>query len=294
MRRSTSELRTQFTVDGAQAVIRAAVLADVATLASVDERTDRIMQSLAGAGFQIVAKPIGKDPEEVEAQVQAERQRAEELGLTRPAGSASRVGEARRTGDWSHVSDADWTAWVNVLRRTDPAAAAEFLPTCETLARLHGLFIRADGTVTPMDKAAVEAGMIAIVERDIGPVGVKLEPGRIVEMPAGTKASPPVSDSDEDEEPEIDDWGVHPRIADGMAACHGCRVEISGIDDPHMPLTYDDDLRAYAVVTDSLTGRLVGMVECWQSEDGDFIVPRNWLVITLSAWDAQSMPKRAA
>jgi hypothetical protein len=236
------------------------------------ERAAEVIDYLARRGFEIVPKP--------------------------GQGWATRFDEARRTGDWRGVSDADWIAWMNVLRQSDPAAAAaaaaEFLPTYETLARLHGLFVRADGTVTPMDKAAVEAGMIAIVERDIGPVGVTLDRGLTVELPAGAEISAPASDPDEDEEPEKDDWGVREHRADEMAACHGCRVELSGIDDPNLPLTYDDDLRTYAVVTERSTGLLVGLVECWQSEDGDWIVPRSWLVITLSAWDAKSMPKSAA
>ena len=97
-----------------------------------------------------------------------------------------------------------------------------------------------------------------------------------------------------EDEPEKDNWGVCSRVATDMAARHGCRVELSGRDDPHMPLTYTDDLSTYAVVTECSTGRVVGLVECWNSEDGDPIVPRTWLEITLGAWTAEGSPKRRA
>ncbi|MGW9821959.1 hypothetical protein ACUXK4_004548 [Methylorubrum extorquens] len=315
MRRETSEFRTQFTVDGAKAiavkdaeiVIAKAILAGVGERFGrpAEERAHEITQALDAAGFDIRYRPIdilpdeaaaryGKDPAEVLRQAEAMRQRAEELGLTRPAGSAARVGEARRTGDWSGVSDADWTAWVNVLRQSDPAAAAEFLPTYETLARLHGLFVRADGTVTPLDKEAIDAGVVGIVERDIEPATVALDRGLTVELPVGTKASAPAAEPDEDEEPEKDNWGVCCRLANDMAARHGCRVELTGRDDPADPNSYHDDLCTFAVVTDRSTGRLVGLVECWDTEDGDPIVPRTWLKAVLLAWRAQGTPKRAA
>jgi len=34
-----------------------------------------------------------------------------------------------------------------------------------------------------------------------------------------------------------DDWGLCPRSADDLAAVSGCRVEVSGLDNPHLPLT---------------------------------------------------------
>lgn len=315
MRRSTSEFKTQFTaydratavihtVDDAEIVIVEAIKGSMNRSRDMKEQAHEITQALDTAGFEIRYRPLdilpdeaaaryGKDPVEVSRQAEAVRQRAVELGLTPPAGSAARVGEARRTGDWSAVSDADWKAWVNVLRRDDPAAAA-FLPTYQDLAGLHGLYVRGDGTVTRLDKAAVDAGVVGIIERDLAETPVVLERGRIVEMPPGTAISAPAADPDEDEAPERDTWGVRPCLADDMAARHGCRVELSGIDDPHMPLTFVDDLTAYAVVTERVSGRLVGIVECWQSEDGDFIVPRAWLETTLSAWDAKSHPMRAA
>lgn len=112
--------------------------------------------------------------------------------------------------------------------------------------------------------------------------------------PPGTTISAPAADADEDEAPETDTWGLRACLADDVAARHGCRVELSGIDNPHMPLTPVDDMTAYAVVTERGSGRLVGIVECWQCEDGDYIVPRSWLETTLSAWDAKRYPMRAA
>jgi hypothetical protein len=175
MRRSESEIRTQFTVDGGGDFIRDAM----ANAYQAGEAKDRrfhhgneatcLIAALGRAGLEIVPKASGKGWKEVEAQAQAERQRDEDLGLTPPHGSAARVGEARRTGDWSQVSDADWTAWVNVLRRSDPAAAAEFLPPYETLDRLGYLFVQADGTVTLRGKPNIEVSVNSVVERDIEP-----------------------------------------------------------------------------------------------------------------------------
>ncbi|KQQ32067.1 hypothetical protein ASF58_11040 [Methylobacterium sp. Leaf125] len=366
MRRETSEFRTRFTDDGAKAIAvnDAEIVIAKAILASVGERFGRpaeeraheITQALDAAGFDIryrtldilpdeAAARYGKDPAEVLRQAEAMRQRAEELGLTRPAGSAARVGEARLTGDWSKVSDADWTAWVNVLRQSDPAAAAEFLPTYETLARPGYLFVQADGTVALRGRPDIEVSVNGVVERTLEPATVTLEPGRIEELPAGTKVSAPASETGyaealrlvregrawpgaitralggasadgpegnvwklysermrtmgsdaepEGGEPEKDNWGVCCRLANDMAARHGCRVELTGRDDPADPNSYHDDLCTFAVVTDRSTGRLVGLVECWDTEDGDPIVPRTWLKAVLLAWRAQGTPKRAA
>lgn len=102
------------------------------------------------------------------------------------------------------------------------------------------------------------------------------------------------SQAEPDDEPEEDTWGVCARLADDMAARHGCRVELSGRENPKNPNTYYDDNATYAVVTDRSTGRLVGLVECWDTEDGDPIVPQAWLKAVLLAWRAESTPKRAA
>lgn len=87
MERMTADFRTQFTADSAQAVIRAAVIADVATFATPDERTDRIMRALAKADLIIVPKLRG---------------------------NVDAVREAVRTGDWSAVSERDLMAWREV------------------------------------------------------------------------------------------------------------------------------------------------------------------------------------
>ncbi|WP_311274028.1 hypothetical protein [Methylobacterium sp. WCS2018Hpa-22] len=84
MERRTADFRTKFTVTGAQAVIQAAVLADVATFRSPDERTVRIMKALVKADLVIVPKP---------------------------SGNAEAVREAVRTGNWDAVSERDLIAW---------------------------------------------------------------------------------------------------------------------------------------------------------------------------------------
>ncbi|CAA2155892.1 hypothetical protein MBRA_01512 [Methylobacterium brachiatum] len=74
-----------------------------------------LARALDKDGFEIVRKH-GMDWREILRRREAERLRAWELGVTPPLGGAFRVSEARRTGDWSEVTDADWTAWVNALR----------------------------------------------------------------------------------------------------------------------------------------------------------------------------------
>ncbi|WP_043348940.1 hypothetical protein [Methylobacterium sp. B1] len=74
-----------------------------------------LARALDKDGFEIVRKH-GMDWREILRRREAERLRAWELGVTPPMGGAFRVSEARRTGDWSEVTDADWTAWVNALR----------------------------------------------------------------------------------------------------------------------------------------------------------------------------------
>jgi len=111
-----------------------------------------------------------------------------------------------------------------------------------------------------------------------------------------TRAREAASEPDDEpgDEAEKDDWGLSYQGADDLAQRYGCRCEISGKDDPAQPDTYYDDLTAYAVVTDRSNGRLVGLVECWDSEDGDPLVPRTWLKAVLVAWRAKATPKRAA
>lgn len=75
MRRSTSEIRT---------VIHAAVSLPLAR--TPEERAERVFHALAEAGFEIVPKPFGKDPADILRQVEADKRRADELGLTVPRG----------------------------------------------------------------------------------------------------------------------------------------------------------------------------------------------------------------
>ncbi|GJD79568.1 hypothetical protein [Methylobacterium gregans] len=78
-----------------------------------------VVEALRDAGFEIVPTPDDEplpEPDEIYLSVG--------YGQTplpyMPEGSAARIGEARRTGDWSDVTDADWKAWVNVLRDSVP------------------------------------------------------------------------------------------------------------------------------------------------------------------------------
>lgn len=121
---------------------------------------------------------------------------------------------------------------------------------------------------------------------------VALVPGNVMALPPGTElraadAEVPCA--------EHDDWGLRNGAADDFAAKHGCRVEISDLDDARYPLSdggIDDP--QFVVVTERATGRLVGLVTAWQDEDGDPIVPKSWLEIVLGAWDAARDPQRAA
>lgn len=70
------------------------------------ERALAVVECLAGRGFEIVPK-AGE-------------------------GWANRFDEARRTGDWRGVSDADWKAWVDVMR-TDLTRGIEAPPAREAV-----------------------------------------------------------------------------------------------------------------------------------------------------------------
>lgn len=142
-------------------------------------------------------------------------------------------------------------------------------------------------------QALGKAGFAFVRLADIAPHSVTLTPGNTFELPPSTKiqaAAPPAP------EPERDDQGLNPRSADDLAERFGCRVMLAGMDDADMPLTDEPDIGEphFVVVTERATGRLVGLVEAWETEDGDPIVPKTWLEVVLGAWDAARDPQQAA
>lgn len=241
-----------------------------------EARAEYAVGSLEEAGFAIVAKP--------------------QPGST----AVDRVEFARRTGNWDGVSDKDWNAWLTSLTIPQEAFARfaganpiQLLRTHEeavlrarATGLVYGAFVHADGKITPLDKEAAEAGIVAIGE-------TTLVPGNTVELPPGTEIR---SADTAAPEPERDYSGLRENGADDLAARYGCRVEIVGMDDADTPLT-DEGIVGdpqYVVVTERATGRHVALVEAWETEDGDAIVPKRWLEIVLGAWDAARDPQQAA
>lgn len=109
-----------------------------------------VLGALREAGFEIVPARIDFVPEPDEPHYEPDEMRLSvgygETPLpSMPAGSAARVGEARRTGDWSQVSDADWRAWVYVMR---PQSVED------AIARL--------ARTVPLTQEAVTAGVEAL------------------------------------------------------------------------------------------------------------------------------------
>ncbi|MEE7456778.1 hypothetical protein MPAR168_00780 [Methylorubrum populi] len=211
MRRETSDIQTKITVEPFVAVAVAAIEnsmrgVDLDHPASADVLAHGVMQALDVAGFAIVPKP-------------------------QPISTAaSRIEFARRTGNWSSVSDRDYREWVQ-----------------------------------------------------------SLTPGNVLTIPPGTEIR-----AADVEAPERNNLGLSPRSADDMAERFGCRVEISGMDDADTPLTDEFCEISFVVVTERATGRVVGLVQAWETDDGDPLVPQAWLSTVLSAWDAARDPQQAA
>ncbi|MET7242885.1 hypothetical protein ABZT49_05910 [Methylobacterium sp. EM32] len=191
------------------------------------------------------------------------------------------------------------TLFETSLERTDRVLAA--------LAKADLVIVpKVRGNADAVREAVRTGNWSAVSERDLlawrdaplpgeavpvveGPV--TLEVGNILTLPPGTEIR-----SADTAAPERDDLGLRPWSADDLAARYGCRVEVAGMDDAHMPLT-DEGIAGdpqYVVVTERATGRVVGMVEAWRDEDGDVLVPHAWLSTVLSAWDAARDPQQAA
>lgn len=242
-------------------------------------RAEFAVDALSEAGFAIVRKP--------------------KPGST----AADRVEFARRTGNWSGVSDRDYMDWVRSLVpagfvfRTVAELTTEnekaFLAAVEALDRDKAVptdrvvdvtHVKADGT----DETVRHAEYTQRPKET-----VTFETGNVLTLPPGTEIR---SADTATPEPERDYLGLRENSADDLAARYGCRVEIVGMDDADTPLT-DEGIVGdpqYVVVTERATGRHVALVEAWETDDGDPLVPQAWLSTVLSAWDAARDPQRAA
>ncbi|MEH3146475.1 MAG: hypothetical protein PGN34_14245 [Methylobacterium frigidaeris] len=180
-----------------------------------------------------------------------------------PGASADdRIEFARRLGNWDGVTLQDIQKWLAACR-------AGFMSRDDVIRLMGGDPVEVDCKIAEERARAATFGLSHLSDG------------------AAEAAAP---------EPERDDLGLRPWSADDLAARYGCRVEIAGMDDAHMPLT-DESIAGdpqYVVVTERATGRVVGMVEASQDEDGDVLVPHNWLSTVLSAWDAARDPQQAA
>ncbi len=135
-------------------------------MALAPDMASAVVDDLRDAGFEIVPTPDDDplpEPDEICLSVGYGETPLPYMS----EGSAARVGEARRTGDWSGVSDADWKAWVSVLR-TDADRRMEVRPiTEEDVARLrdaHGIHVQAG-----------EARSLARERRQAVPIEIQME-----------------------------------------------------------------------------------------------------------------------
>lgn len=265
---------------GASAIYKA--VSEFTLFETAPERTDRILAALAKADLVIVPKMRG---------------------------NPDAVREAVRTGNWSAVSERDLLAWRDAPREEETAPVAEGSERDEPFPTgrvLEVVYAKPDGTTETVrhtefmrqgglsfDPPSV-VGMRALEVRVSGATEtVALVPGNTFELPPGTEIRAADAAAPE---PERDYSGLRENGADDLAARYGCRVEIVGMDDADMPLT-DEGIVGdpqYVVVTERATGRHVALVEAWETEDGDPIVPKRWLEIVLGAWDAARDPQQAA
>lgn len=156
----------------------------------------------------------------------------------------------------------------------------------ERTDRILAALAKADLVIVPKPVGNAEAVREA-APADEAPV--TLVPGNVVTLPPGTDVRAADASA-----PERDNVGLCPRSADDMAERFGCRVEVSGMDEADTPLTDEFCEVSFVVLTERATGRVVGLVQAWETEDGDPIVPKRWLEIVLGAWDAARDPQQAA
>lgn len=284
MRRETSDIQTKITLSPrARAQIEKSFIERTIAEAwrevegeipCYEGRAEFAVDALDQAGFAIVAKP-------------------------KPGSTAvDRVEFARRTGNWDGVSDKDWNAWLTSLSIPQDTFARfaggnpiQLLRTHEeavlrarATGLIYGAYVHADGKVTPLDKEAAEAGIVAIGE-------TTLKPGNTFEIPPGTAIRSAATAAPETEQ---DNLGLCLRSADDLAAGYDCRVQVVGVDEARFPMSVEHDEGDHIVVTDRHSGRVVGLVKAWHSDDGDPLVPKQWLEIVLGAWDTAKEPQWAA
>lgn len=167
------------------------------------------------------------------------------------------------------------TFGYEIVPRTEEPARVDFAPRKE-IELAPGNVVR----LTPEGEAAIRAFVQSVPQTQDA-------------VSAGIEALEHSLDRAE-AEAEVDDWGMREHGANDLARRYGCRVTVSGRDDPRNPNSYEADDGDHAVVTERLTGRLVGLTECWYSEDGDPIVPKTWLEAVLLAWEANAKALRAS
>ncbi|MET7242928.1 hypothetical protein ABZT49_06125 [Methylobacterium sp. EM32] len=196
--------------------------------------------------------------------------KADLIIVPKPVGNAEAVREAVLTGNWSAVSERDLLAW------RDAPLPGEAVPTGRVVDVTH---VKEDGT----DETVRHTEYTQRPKET-----VTLEIGNVVTLPPGTEIRTTAP------EPDQGNLGYCLRSADDLASRYDCRVQLVGMDDARFPLSVEDDEGGYVVVTDRFSGRVVGLVEAWHSDDGDLLVPKAWLEIVLSAWDAAKEPQWAA
>jgi hypothetical protein len=264
-----------------------------------EARAEYAVGSLEEAGFEIVRKPLAADLGIVSSNY------VKAIALTRgPIPSVAAVAEA--LGDASPVGP-EGNVWSLLDERYRTIQAGKPIPTGQAEDRIA--FARRFGnwdgvTLQDIQKwlAACRAGFMSRDDAIRWMGGDPVDVDRKIAEERARAASfglsyPSAAPSDTAApEPERDYSGLRENSADDLAARYGCRVTLAGMDDADTPLTDEPEIgdTHYVVVTERATGRHVALVEAWETEDGDPLVPKNWLEVVLSAWDAAKEPQQAA
>ncbi|BAQ45892.1 hypothetical protein PUR29_10610 [Methylobacterium ajmalii] len=203
------------------------------------------------------------------------------------SGSATedRIEFARRLGNWDFVSLKDIQKWLAACR-------AGYMSRDDVIRQMGGDPVEVDRKIAEERARAASFGL-SYPPAWSATETVALKPGATFELPPGTEIR---TANTEAPEPEWKNLGLRWQAADDMAERYGCRVTLAGMDDADTPLTDEPEIgdTHYVVVTERATGRHVALVEAWETEDGDPLVPKNWLEVVLSAWDAARDPEPRA